>query len=59
MKKTFLWLGATFLLVAALALLSCGPAVEVGEEEEEEEEEEEACVPQYGGKLIMAGFGIY
>ena len=55
MKKTFLWLGATFLLVAALALLSCGPAVEVGEEEEEEE----ACVPQYGGKLIMAGFGIY
>ena len=41
MKKKILWLGLSFLLVAALALASCGPAEEEGEQEEEEEEEEE------------------
>ncbi len=40
MKKKFLWLMLSFLLVAALVLASCGEAVP-GEEEEEEEEEEE------------------
>ncbi len=49
MKKKFLWLGVSFLLVAALVLTACGPAVP-GEQEEEEEEEEEV-VPQHGGTL--------
>ncbi len=39
MKKKILWLGLSFLLVAALLLASCGKA-EPGEQEEEEEEEE-------------------
>ncbi|TET41670.1 MAG: hypothetical protein E3J66_04970, partial [Dehalococcoidia bacterium] len=39
MKKKILWLGLSFLLVAALVLASCGPAEEEGEQEEEEEEE--------------------
>jgi len=43
MKKRILWLGLSFLLVAALVLASCGEA-EVGEQEEEEE-------PQHGGTL--------
>jgi len=38
MKKRILWLGLSFLLVAALVLTSCGEAVP-GEQEEEEEEE--------------------
>ncbi len=37
MKKKILWLGVSWLIVAALVLASCGPAVP-GEEEEEEEE---------------------
>ena len=41
MKRKILWLGLSFLLVVALVLASCGPAVPVGEQEEEEEEEEE------------------
>ncbi len=51
MKKKILWLGLSFLLVAALVLASCGKAEPgeqeeeeeepVGEQEEEEEEEEE------------------
>ncbi len=40
MKRKILWLGLSFLLVVALVLASCGPAVPVGEQEEEEEEEE-------------------
>jgi len=36
-KKKILWLGLSFLLVAALVLVSCGPTVPVGEQEEEEE----------------------
>ena len=46
MKKRILWLGLSFLLVAALVLASCAEAVP-GEQEEEEEEEE----PQHGGTL--------
>lgn len=38
MKTRILWLGLSFLLVAALVLTSCGPATP-GEQEEEEEEE--------------------
>ncbi len=53
MRKKILWLGLSFLLVAALVLASCAPAV--GEQEEEEEEEEEPAVgePQRGGTLTM------
>jgi len=50
MRKRILWLGLSFLLVAALVLSSCGKA-EPGEQEEEEEEEEEEGAPQYGGTL--------
>ena len=39
MKRKILWLGVSWLIVAALVLASCGPTVP-GEEEEEEEEEE-------------------
>jgi len=39
MKRKILWLGVSFLLVAALVLASCGEAVP-GQQEEEEEEEE-------------------
>ncbi len=38
MKRKIAWLGVSFLLVVALVLASCGPAVP-GEQEEEEEEE--------------------
>lgn len=38
MKKKILWLGLSFLLVAALVLASCGPVEEAGEQVEEEEE---------------------
>ena len=51
MKKRILWLGLSFLLVAALVLASCGEAVPGEQEEEEEEEEEEEGGPQYGGTL--------
>ena len=37
-KKKILWLGVSFLLVAALVMTSCGEA-EPGEQEEYEEEE--------------------
>ncbi|MFC1860537.1 ABC transporter substrate-binding protein [Chloroflexota bacterium] len=56
MKKKFLWLVISWLMVAALVLASCGPAGQPGEQEEEEEEEEEepaAGEPQYGGTLTM------
>ncbi|GAJ06486.1 unnamed protein product, partial [marine sediment metagenome] len=41
MKKGIIWLMLSFLLVAALVLASCAPAVPGEQEEEEEEEEEE------------------
>jgi len=44
MKRKVLWLGLSFLLVAALVLASCAEAVP-GEQEEEEEEEEEEEIP--------------
>jgi len=47
MKKRILWLGLSFLLVAALVLTSCGEAVP-GEQEEEEVAVGE---PQYGGTV--------
>jgi len=50
MKKRILWLGLSFLLVAALVLTSCGEAVP-GEQEEEEEEE---ITPT----ILPAGMGI-
>jgi len=50
-KKRILWLGLSFLLVAALVLTSCGEAVP-GEQEEEEEEEE--ITPT----TLPAGMGI-
>jgi peptide/nickel transport system substrate-binding protein len=46
MRTKFLWLGLSFLLVAALVLTSCGEA-EPGEQEEEEEEEEEEELETY------------
>ena len=49
MKKRILWLGLSFLLVAALVLTSCGEAVP-GEQEEEEEEITPTVLP--------AGMGI-
>ena len=39
MKRKIVWLGVSWLIVAALVLASCGPGVPEGEEEEEEEEE--------------------
>jgi len=68
MKKRILWLGLSFLVVAALVLASCAKeeVVTPGEQEEEEEEvvtpgeeEEEEVVtpaagePVYGGTLTM------
>ncbi len=44
MKRKILWVGLSFLLVAALVLASCGEVEVVGEQEEEEEEEEEVEV---------------
>ena len=41
MKKRVLWLGLSFLLVAASVLTSCGPADEGQQEQEEREEEVE------------------
>ena len=45
MKKRILWLGLSFLLVAALVLTSCGEAVP-GEQEEEEEEITPTILPE-------------
>ena len=53
MKKKIVWLGVSWLIVAALVLTACGPGAPEGEEEEEEEEvvpgeqeeEEEEGVP--------------
>ncbi len=53
MKKKILWLGSSFLLVAAIVLASCGEAVP-GEQEEEEEEELEIKNPN---TFIYATFG--
>ena len=39
MKRKILWLGVSWLIVAALVLASCGPTVPEEEEEEEEGEE--------------------
>ena len=47
MKRKILWLGLSFLLVAALLLASCGEAEVVGEQEEEEEE---GTTKIYGGE---------
>ena len=52
MKKRILWLGLSFLLVAALVLTSCAEIVP-GEQEEEEEEEEEEITPT----TLPAGMG--
>ena len=69
MRKKIVWLVVSCLMVAALVLASCGPAVteeeevvvEEEEEEVEEEEEEEVVeekllapeVPKYGGTLTL------
>jgi len=45
MKRKTIWLGLSFLLVAALVLSSCSPTEG---EEEEEEEEEEVVAPETG-----------
>ncbi len=73
MKRRILWLGLSFLVVAALVLSSCAKeeVVTPGEQEEEEEvvtpgeqeEEEEVVVPaagepQYGGTLTMMTRGL-
>jgi len=73
MKRRILWLGLSFLVVAALVLSSCAKeeVVTPGEQEEEEEvvtpgeqeEEEEVVVPaagepQYGGTLTMVTRGL-
>jgi len=51
MKKRILWLGLSFLLMAALVLTSCGEAVP-GEQEEEEEEEEATPTTLPAGEWI-------
>ena len=56
MNKRILWLGLSFLLVAALVLTSCSPAEE-GQQEEEEEEEE--STPSGGGGLTWSDIPIY
>ncbi len=71
MRKRILWMGLSFLLVAALVLTGCPAPVEEVEEEEEEEEEVEEEVeeeeeeeevevevgaPQYGG--IMTTYDL-
>ena len=50
MKKKILWLGLSWLIVAAFVLASCAPAVPG---EQEEEEEEEVGLPQRGGTLTV------
>jgi len=54
-KKKFVWLMLSWLIVAALVLASCGEVVPGEQEEEEEEEEPVAGEPQYGGTLIVIG----
>lgn len=54
MKKRILWLGLSFLLVAALVLTSCAEAVPGEQEEEEDEEEEEEITPT----ILPEGMGI-
>ena len=51
MKKKILWLGLSFLLVAALMLVSCtcSPA---NEEQQEQEEEEEVVVSPSAQEII-------
>ena len=53
MRKRILWLGVSFLLVAALVLPGCAEEAVVEEEEEEEEEEEDLSLPSdvVAGKL--------
>lgn len=51
MKKKFVWLGLSFLLVVALVLASCGGAAPAEQEEEKEEEEEES------GELVILSIG--
>ncbi len=48
MKRRILWLGLSWLIVAAFVLASCGPAVPGEQEEEEEEEEEPVVEPKPG-----------
>jgi len=50
MKRKILWMGLSFLLVAALVLASCG---EAAPGEQEEEEEPAVGEPQYGGTLTV------
>ena len=58
MKKRILWLGLSFLLVAALVLTSCGEAVPGEQEEEEGEEEEEEEEEEATPTILPAGMGI-
>ena len=58
MKRKFVWMMVSCLMVAALVLASCGEAVPG--EQEEEEEEEEVTGPKYGGTLrIASSAGFY
>ena len=54
MKKKIVWLGMSWLIVAALVLASCGPAAPEGEEEEEEEEEEEGVATLSIGETFQS-----
>ena len=55
MKREILWLGLSFLLVAALVLSSCGPTVE-GEQEEEEVVVVPPLTMKYDVVVTMPGF---
>lgn len=56
MKKKFVWLGLSFLLVAALVLASCGGGT-TPVEEEEEEESWGTTTPQEAGELVILSIG--
>jgi len=60
MKREILWLGASWLIVAALVLASCGPTVsgEQEEEEKEEEEEEEVVILSIGETYQRANITV-